>query len=527
MKAFSALFVYSLLSFLRTSTTLDTITPSQSIRDGETLVSTDGSFELGFFSPGSSKSRYVGIWFGVSNDTVVWVANRETPLENLDGVFKVTNKGILVLLDSTNTTIWSSNTSRTAGNNINNPTAQLLDSGNLVVKDGNTESLLWQSFDYPSDTLLPEMKIGWDLVSGLDRNLTAWKGTEDPAQSEISEGLDRRGLPQLVDMEGDNIKVRPGSWNGLYFTGMPWLRLNPLLKYVLNTSGIGLWFIWRDHTKSWELVTTSQTDECANYAHCGAYASCNINKSHVCTCLKGFIPKSPIDWNLADWSGGCVRGTPLGCNDGDGFLNYKGVKLPDTSYSWFDRNMSLKECEALCLKNCSCRAYSNLDIRNGGSGCLLWFADLVDLVELQMDGQDLYIRVAASVLDHIGKNRHFGQKYQVIIIVCSAILLMVMLVLGLVFYVRRMKLRMEGLDIRCQNDYNNEVWKEDMELPIFDLITISNATNNFASNNKLGEGGFGSVYKTKQRVDCLIGVCATTLSMALLEDFFIFMKTLD
>ena len=205
MKAFSALFVYSLLSFLRTSTTLDTITPSQSIRDGETLVSADGNFELGFFSPGSSKSRYVGIWFGVSNDTVVWVANRETPLENLDGVFKVTNKGILVLLDSTNTTIWSSNTSRTAGNSTNNPTARLLDSGNLVVKDGNTESLLWQSFDYPSDTLLPEMKIGWDLVSGLDRNLTSWKGAENPAQSEISEGLDRGGLPQLVDMKGDNI----------------------------------------------------------------------------------------------------------------------------------------------------------------------------------------------------------------------------------------------------------------------------------------------------------------------------------
>ncbi|KAM3714653.1 hypothetical protein ACB098_01G353600 [Castanea mollissima] len=519
MKAPSALFIYSLLSFLRTSTTLDTITPSQFIRDGETLVSADGSFELGFFSPGSSKSRYVGIWFGVSNDTVVWVANRETPLENLDGLFKVTNKGILVLLDSTNTTIWSSNTSRTAGNNINNPTARLLDSGNLVVKDGNTESPLWQSFDYPSDTLLPEMKIGWDLVSGLDRNLTSWKGTEDPAQSEISEGLDRGGLPQLVDKEGDNIKVRPGSWNGLYFTGMPWLRLNPLFKYefvmnekeiyydykipnksifvryVLNPSGIGQGFKWMDHTKSWEPVTTSQSDECANYAHCGAYASCNINKSPVCACLKGFIPKSPIDWNLADWSGGCVRGTPLGCNDGDGFLNYKGVKLPDTSSSWFDRNMSLKECEELCLKNCSCRAYSNLDIRNGGSGCLLWFADLVDLVVLQMDGQDLYIRVAASVLDHIGKNRHFGQKYQVIIIVCSAILLMVMLVLGLVFYVRRMKLRKEGLDIRCQNDYNNEDWKEDMELPIFDLITISNATNNFASSNKLGEGGFGSVYK--------------------------------
>ncbi|XP_075652377.1 G-type lectin S-receptor-like serine/threonine-protein kinase At4g27290 [Castanea sativa] len=516
MKALTALFVYSfLISFLRTSTTLDTITPSQSIRDGETLVSAGRIFELGFFSPGSSKHRYVGIWFVVSNDTVVWVVNRETPLKNHCGVLKVTNAGILVLLDCTNTTIWSSNTSRTAGNNINNPTAQLLDSGNLVVKDGNNESLLWQSFDHPCDTLLSEMKLGWDLVSGLDRYLTSWNSTEDPAPSEISARLDRRGLPQLVVTKGDKIKVRLGFWNGLNFTGMSWLRPNSLykyefvrnekeiyyeykvqnnstfLRYVINPSGIGEGFKWMNHTNSWELGTTTQSNECENYAHCGAYTSCDINKSPVCACLEGFIPKSPKDWNLTDWSGGCVRGTPLGCNDRDGFLTYKSVKLPDTSSSWFDRNMSLKKCEEMCLDNCLCKAYANLDITNGGSGCLLWFADLVDLVVLQMDGQDLYIRVATSILDHIEKKRHL----QVIIIVCSATLLMVMLVVGLVTYVRRMKLRNEEMNIRCQNDYNNEGKKEDMELPIFDLTVISNATDNFASSNKLGEGGFGSVYK--------------------------------
>ena len=241
MKPFSALFVYSLLlSFLRTSNTVDTITPSQFIRDGETLVSASRFFELGFFSPGSSKSQYVGVWYVVSNDTVVWVANRETPLENHHEVLKVTNKGILVLLDSTNTTIWSSNTSKIAGNKINNPTAQLLDSGNLVVKGGNIESLLWQSFDYPSDTYLPEMNVGWDLLSGLDRYITSWKSAEDPAPSEFSVRIDCRELPQLVLMKGDKIKVRAGSWNGLTFTRVPCLipqsSQKPLLthEFVMN-----------------------------------------------------------------------------------------------------------------------------------------------------------------------------------------------------------------------------------------------------------------------------------------------------
>ena len=37
--------------------------------------------------------------------------------------------------------------------------------------------------------------------------------------------------------------------------------------------------------------------------------------------------------------------------------------------------------------------------------------------------------------------------------------------------------------------------QEDLELPFFDLSTIVNATNNLSVHNKLGEGGFGLVYK--------------------------------
>jgi hypothetical protein len=44
-------------------------------------------------------------------------------------------------------------------------------------------------------------------------------------------------------------------------------------------------------------------------------------------------------------------------------------------------------------------------------------------------------------------------------------------------------------------DQNIEGQKEDLELPLFDLSTICNATDNFSSKNKLGEGGFGPVYK--------------------------------
>nr|XP_023879887.1 G-type lectin S-receptor-like serine/threonine-protein kinase At4g27290 isoform X3 [Quercus suber] len=478
MEAFTYLFVFTIIwSFLNPSNTLDTVTPIQSIRDGDTLVSANRRFQLGFFSPGNSKGRYVGIWYTKSSGIVVWVANRSTPLNDHSGVLKVTN-GVVILLNSTNSVAWSSNTSRTS----ENPVLELLDNGNLVVKDEKVDgpvNYLWQSFDYPCDTFLPEMKLGKNLVTGLDRFFTSWKSTDDPAQGEFSIRLDLRGLPQVVVMQGDTVKARGGSWNGLRLNGNSGLTQNPVFelefhfnesevyyeykirnssvftRYILNPSGIVQRFTWLDRTNRWELFSTTPADQCSNYAFCGAYASCNIGNTPVCACLEGFLPKSPKAWDSVDWSDGCVRRTPLNCSDGpdrDGFLKYTGLKLPETSSSWFDKTMSLKECEELCLKNCSCTAYGNLDIRKGGSGCLLWFGNLLDIREIAKGAEDqFYVRLAASELAMTKGN--IGKE--------------------------------------CDNVGR----KEDIELPIFDLTAIANATDNFSNNKKLGEGGFGSVYK--------------------------------
>ncbi|TQE13623.1 hypothetical protein C1H46_000630 [Malus baccata] len=337
MQALGSFFtcLFFLFSLLRISaaTALSTITPSQHVRDGETLVSADGSYELGFFSPGKSKSRYVGIWYTDSTDAVVWVANRETPLRDSSGLLKLTEQGVLVLLlNSSNSIVWSSNSSRIAGN----PVSQLLDSGNLVVQDGNEtnpDNFLWQSFDYPCHTFLPKMKIGWDLVTGLDRYLSSWKSTEDPAPGEFLIRMDYRGLPQLLLMKGAKIHARAGSWNGLYLTGLGYgvREPNPISRtefvlnkdevyfeyslrntsvfsrFVLNPLGVGERFPWVYQTKSWELASTFLADRCESYALCGPFSSCSSNgNSPKCACLKGFVPKSLKDWNSGYWSDGCV-----------------------------------------------------------------------------------------------------------------------------------------------------------------------------------------------------------------------------
>ncbi|KAK9937567.1 hypothetical protein M0R45_014346 [Rubus argutus] len=98
--------------------------------------------------------------------------------------------------------------------------------------------------------------------------------------------------------------------------------------------------------------------------------------------------------------------------------------------------------------------------------------------------------------DAIGKKSKFNKKRQAGIIISSAILVLGILILGFLLYKRKKNLRNQGkprlMDYR--RDYFEEE-KEDMELPLFDLTTIANATDDFSSSNKMGEGGFGPVYK--------------------------------
>ncbi|KAK1309367.1 Receptor-like serine/threonine-protein kinase SD1-8 [Acorus calamus] len=494
------------------------MTATETLSDGGgTLISSNELYELGFFSPNNSNNRYLGTWYHkIQIQTVFWVANRERPILDRTGVLNFTENGTLVILNQTGTIFWSSS----SATNISSPVARLLDSGNLVLMDsaGDTNVFAWQSFDHPTDTHMPGMKFGWDLRTGLNRYLTSWKSADDPSPGDYRNAIELRGVPQSLTRDSRSvITFRAGPWNGLRWNGVRELMNNSLYNYTyvsnndevyymyqplsdavvtrlyLDPSGVMQRPVWVENAQSWTSFLSEPSDKCDTYGLCGPYAICDMDTIPICNCLNGFSPKSPSDWNLRDAKGGCVRNTKLGCEEGgDGFLKLSDVKVPDASNATMDATMGLDECAKKCLMNCSCTAYATSNI-SSGIGCLNWFGELIDSRVFPGGGQDLYVRLPASDLDEGG---HKKKKTPMGVIVAATVVPGILL-LGVIGYCsKRRRWWSRKLNRRGgANEYFRERRSEnETELPLFDLETVRNATNNFSASNVIGKGGYGPVY---------------------------------
>ncbi|KAF9588231.1 hypothetical protein IFM89_008631 [Coptis chinensis] len=455
--------IYSVISvtllsiFSKCSISANTLVPKQSLKDGQTLVSEGQRFELGFFSPKYSKNRYLGIWYkNISLLTVVWVANRNTPVTNSSGVFMMHENGNFLLLNQDQRDIWSS---KLGNPRAQKPIAKLLNSGNFVVMEKSDDDVennfIWQSFDHATDTLLPGMKLGWDLNTGLNNSLVSWKSVEDPSIGDYSLVIEPHGSPEAYLLQGQIPIFRSGPWNGIQFSGDPVMKskdgysfsfiynkkqtyfsiaisdesiISRLIVDEVNQLQILTWFAdnnyWKDHG-------VAARDQCDRYNQCGAYGICDPNKSPVCKCTKEFEPKNLWDWKLGDGSSGCVQKKKFECGKDDGFLEMKRMKLPDTLKTFVDLNMNLKECKEMCETNCS-------------------------------------LKVARRSM--CGSQHQNSRRIQRNI----------------------SKRKSDDLE---RGDHSEENKKDDLELPLVDFAIIAATTENFSSANKLGQGGFGSVYK--------------------------------
>ncbi|XP_062014768.1 G-type lectin S-receptor-like serine/threonine-protein kinase At1g61500 [Rosa rugosa] len=256
------------------------------------------------------------------------------------------------------------------------------------------------------------------------------------------------------------IGVIPGTrYNSYSFNKIPG---DKVLTYMdISSEGV-LRQMFSESGKNWYLDWESWKNPCDNYGACGPFGVCKASDSPICKCLKGFIPKSNEEWSKRNWTGGCVRRTNLSCetntNDSvsskgkDGVLKLERLKVPD--FHEYLNSVSLdklEDCKIQCLD------------------------------------EEKPIKLIASL---------------------TAIRFMSILI-AIVFSLHRWRAnqrrnvksttrRLESTSfIKIYKDgFREYIGQHDSsELKIYDFDSISIAMDNFSITNKLGQGGFGPVYK--------------------------------
>ncbi|PIN01442.1 Non-specific serine/threonine protein kinase [Handroanthus impetiginosus] len=153
--------------------------PGQKLNSSASLVSAKQTFTLGFFSPQNSGKSYLAIWYTYGTEYhPVWLANRNSLIYNDSGVLTIDSSGRLMIIYNGADAIELY--AAESGTNI---TATLLDTGNFIVTEINSTGgkVLWQSFDYPTNVLLPGMKPGVNHKTGRNWALTSSFSLSNPA----------------------------------------------------------------------------------------------------------------------------------------------------------------------------------------------------------------------------------------------------------------------------------------------------------------------------------------------------------
>ncbi|XP_052887348.1 G-type lectin S-receptor-like serine/threonine-protein kinase SD1-13 isoform X2 [Gossypium arboreum] len=507
---------------LQFCTALDTITPSKPIKDPESIISHSGVFRLGFFSFANSSNRYVGILYHqIPLQTVVWVANRNKPLKDSSGILNISDDGKLVVLNGKAEILWSSNVTNLVPNAT---TAKLLDSGNLVLNNGEDGgSSLWESFQDPSNAFIETMEIGTYVEKGRKVELKSWKSIDDPSDGNFSFAIEPFNIPEGIIRKNNQLYFRTGPWNGNIFIGViltgyldgfymavdnqqqtyyltyKFSNNSMLMYYELNSQGKFVERRWDAGKGDWVNSYPILQTDCNDYGKCGPFGICDSTKRPICSCLKGFKPRNIEGWSKGNWSSGCLRTTPLqfqrDSNNGsetgqgdDGFLRLKMMKVP----AFPDRSSLInRDCKDQCLKNCSCVAYAYDD----GIGCMFWGGDLIDVQKFSSHGVDLYIRLPSSELDK-------GKSNKVIVVTTAIAGIVIITISALFLWCRMAKQRGRNkiwkqikLQIYSENVEEKLVGVELQQLPLFNFEVLATATDNFHDTKKLGQGGFGPVYR--------------------------------
>ncbi|KAK4784226.1 hypothetical protein SAY86_018594 [Trapa natans] len=349
--------------------------------------------------------------------------------------------------------------------------------------------------------------MGINKRTNRSQLLTSWKNQEDAAPGLFSLQLQPSSEYYIYWNMSEHFWTS-GTWDpqGRLFSLVPEMRLNYiynfsfvdnenesyftysvynnsiLSRFIMDFSGQVKQLSWLETTKQWNLFWSMPRQQCEVYRLCGPFGVCSETTDNFCQCLQGFTQKSPSEWNLSDWSGGCRRVTNLSCGPNkpanlrnDRFFELTYMKLPENPQSLGVEGTV--GCQAVCLNNCSCTAYAYED-----GTCSIWTGDLYNVQKYgqgNSNGKTLYLRLAASDVPESGNKSGTSAG----IIAGSATAAAAAVLLAIVLFGAWRWRRAAGRSSTSQEG----------SLLAFGYRDLQTATRNFSE--KLGGGGFGSVFK--------------------------------
>ncbi|XP_022735551.1 G-type lectin S-receptor-like serine/threonine-protein kinase LECRK4 [Durio zibethinus] len=523
---------------------LATVHAQRSISVGDFLSANDknmnwqspsGDFAFGFHPIAGKKNLFIlAIWYAkIPERTIVWYANRENPATDRDSKVELTRTGHLVLKDAKDKELWRSE-SITNDSQVSH--AAMLDTGNFVIASNNSSNI-WESFKYPTDTILPTQELDADgsLLSALHETsynkgkyqLRFDEGslilnqidmfTRKPYNDYFSFGtgshsrliFNKSGYIQIQNSNGSLLNLAPENAvpkpeSNYYRATLNFYGVFTLYSYPRNPSGREswsvLWFRPRDICRSFvDITATLGNGPCGYNSFCEA-----INGRPSCTCPPGFSfldvnnPYTGCKQDYTSYPGDCK---PDGSTIREDRFEFKSMSFADFPFSDYGilQPATELECRQSCLLDCSCAVAILQDptLSADGSGTCWkkklplsngWFdRDALDRTALFKVPKSNASRTNQAAPNPSNENQNQVILILSVILGTSAIFNFFFLVaVSLIFfclYQRRLRY-LDGFSSRRDLETN---------LRSFTYKDLEQATNRF--KEELGRGAFGTVYK--------------------------------
>ncbi|XP_059431460.1 G-type lectin S-receptor-like serine/threonine-protein kinase LECRK3 [Corylus avellana] len=467
-----------------------------------TWLSHSGLYAFGFYKQGNEYA--VGIFIhGIPEKTVVWTANRDNPPVSSNATLLFASDGRLVLQMGQEQLAVVADSSGSAS-------ASMLDSGNFVIYNSD-QAIIWQSFDQPTDSLLPSQRLlaGHELFSSIsdtqhstgifrlkmqnDGNLVQYP-VDTPDTAAYSYFATSAGG------FGDNVTLNFDPDGRLYLLNATSFNIGNLTEggyptedtiYLARIDADGIFRLYSHDLKqkgSWSILWPSSYDECNPKGLCGLNGFCVSNDQKAdCVCLPGFEMVQQ-----GNWTAGCERNfTAESCKSKNGDITHNMQEVANTV--WEDVSYSVltvpskDSCKKACSDDCNCEAALFKDRTCKKQRLPLRFG------RRQLgDSNIAFVKVSTSTptapTGNMKRENKKELRVDIIIIGASFVAFgcMMLVISGFVFYKNHFRYR----KLSCVG--NVEVSQE-FAPRSFTYSELEQVTGGF--KEEVGRGSFGAVFK--------------------------------